>query len=132
MKILFIGVNPSIRSPDNSAFHPDTKSRKVIDSWLKDVSASDIRFINILSSKSNNNKPLSLREIRELLPSLKEQLDHYRGYKLVALGKAPTYALASLNLTFLEAPHPSGLNRKLNDASYVKEFLTSLKRYVEN
>jgi len=130
MKVLLIGSNPSVKSPDNSEFHPDTRSRAVIDEWFKDIHDVSMSFINVVDYKKPGNKPLSVREIKESLPELKGKIEQYNEHKIVALGKTATKAMKLLTYDFLEAPHPSGLNRKLNDPEFVKSFIEDLTEYI--
>jgi len=130
LKVLLIGLNPSEASPDNSPFHPDTKSRKVIDSWFEDVSCN-MTFINILDEKLESNRALKRSELKSLIPQILLKLKNYKGYRFIALGKQVTELMKMTTLDFFEAPHPSGLNRKLNDKKYVADFIEEMKRYIE-
>jgi hypothetical protein len=50
--------------------------------------------------------------------------------KIIALGKAATKHLKELNVNFFELPHPSGLNRKLNDKTEMKKLMKKCKDYL--
>lgn len=133
IKVLFVGSNPSTKSPDETAFHPLTKSRSVIDSWIykfKFPGNHDISFTNIYPHKKADNKPLTMREIRGHLPETRKFLDHYRDYKIIALGKTSAKILNMLDVNFFEAPHPSGLNRKLNDKDFVRDMINRLEQFI--
>jgi hypothetical protein len=53
------------------------------------------------------------------------------GYDLVvALGQVPARALHSIGKAHYALPHPSGLNRKLNDAAFVRESIEGLRAYL--
>lgn len=81
-KVLLVGSNPSEASPDTTAFHPNTRSRNILESWFSNIDA-DISFINICDKKTPKNRPLRVSEIRESIPSLLNKIK----------------------------PHPSGINR---------------------
>jgi len=56
-----------------------------------------------------------------------------KGYnKVIALGNVASEALAKINIDHFKLPHPSGLNRKLNDKVYVQKVLSECKEYYEN
>ena len=56
-----------------------------------------------------------------------------KGYeKVIALGNVASEALTKINVDHFKLPHPSGLNRKLNDKKYVTQLLKECKEYHEN
>ena len=126
---MLVGSNPSRRSPDNSVFHASTRSRMTVDAWFRDIECQ-ISFTNVSREKTENNRPLTVREIRSNLPRLKEELKGYD--KIVALGNTAQKALTLLCFDFFAMPHPSGLNRLLNDPIYIKNKIKALHRYIEN
>ena len=130
-KILFVGSNPSCSSPDNSAFNLSTSSRKILDSWLREL-GNDIvvAHCNVSPYKTIGNRPLSAAEIKRALPELLTLINEHADFKVVALGHAAARALTLLRITFHAMPHPSGRNRKLNDKSYTAEKIKGLKNYV--
>jgi uracil-DNA glycosylase len=50
--------------------------------------------------------------------------------KVIALGRTAEKALTLLRLDFYAMPHPSGLNRKLNDPKYIEEKIKGLISYL--
>lgn len=115
MKVLFIGSNPSSSSPDNSAFHPSSKSRKTIESWISGLECQ-IRYENVSNNKTPLNRPLNSREIRDALPDLKARLSLYESYRIVAVGATAKKALQALEINdFMHIHHPSGRTRTYND-----------------
>lgn len=79
---------------------------------------------------THRNRPLSIKEIKEALPRLKQSIGTPRYVKLVALGKTAEKALTLLRLDYYAMPHPSGLNRKLNNKEYVAEKIKGLQDYL--
>jgi hypothetical protein len=134
IKLLLVGSNPSSSSPTDDAFDCSTCSRKVINSWLSsiDLVNADIVYINVHNKPTIGNRPLSIKEIKSTLISLKHELDKFSDYKIIALGNTANKALTLLHSAFYAMPHPSGRNRKLNDLMYVKEKLRGLKTYIES
>jgi len=56
-----------------------------------------------------------------------------QGYdKVISLGGFPSKALKKIGVDHFVMPHPSGLNRKLNDPAYEKQALQECKDYLEN
>jgi uracil-DNA glycosylase len=129
--IVFIGSNPSTRSGDCSAFNPETKSSKILNKWIQSLETKeDVSFINIADFKKDLNKPLSVSEIRSNLPNLIAKLGDCKDKKLIALGASASKAMSFLNMNYFSVPHPSGLNRRLNDVSYVKKMLEQMKEFI--
>jgi len=55
------------------------------------------------------------------------------GYeKVIALGNIASEALTKIGVKHFKLPHPSGLNRKLNDKNYINKVLKECKEYYEN
>ena len=50
--------------------------------------------------------------------------------KVLALGNFPSSALDKINVSHYKLPHPSGLNRKLNDKHYELSMLKDLRNYL--
>lgn len=86
-------------------------------------------YDNITSQITENNRPLNKEEKALATTSLLERINRINPDRLVALGKAAAAALKKLELEFLEMPHPSGLNRKLNYKNYTAGKLAELKAY---
>lgn len=126
-KVLLLGSNPSEASPDISAFHSNTRSRIILDSWFSDIHAN-VSYANICDQRTPNNRPLRVSEIRECLPTL---LDKINGFdKIVALGKTSSKALELAKIRHFAAPHPSGLNRFWNDKVKAAHMVQSIRDYV--
>jgi uracil-DNA glycosylase len=87
-------------------------------------------MINVSSEPTKNNKPLTAALIKNNLPRLKSKINYLKPDKIVALGKVSAKALTLLGIHFYEMPHPSGLNRQLNDISFIEEKINGLKTYI--
>lgn len=131
-KAVFVGSNPSTSSHYISAFHESTKSARVLNDWIKDITIENVEYINVAEYTTHNNRPLTTAEIKAALPRVNQLLKcALKDYKVVALGKTAVKALTLLKVEFYEMPHPSGLNRKLNDPKFVEEKIKGLKIYLE-
>lgn len=110
--ILFIGIDPSIRSPDSSAFHPDTRSGKTIREWivLIGVGGKRVSYLNLSDIHSE------------------KQIQSY--HKIIACGNKVSKTLDKLLISHFKVGHPSGLNRQWNDPIYKQEMLQKLKEYI--
>lgn len=129
-KVLLIGSNPSVRSPDNSPFHANTRSRIILDAWFKDLQGHTKAFINVSDTVKADNKPLTGKEIETASPLFSERLKEFEGYKFVALGKTAAKACEMVGVKYLEMPHPSGMNRQLNDPKFVEEKIKRLREFI--
>jgi uracil-DNA glycosylase family 4 len=130
MKVLFVGSNPGSASPDNSAFHPDSRTRTTLDSWLKDVDC-ERHYINVADYKTPNNRALTSKEIRSLLPSLEAKIFASRDCKIVAVGSAASRALRLIGADFLAIPHPSGRTRQYNDKAFKAATINTLILFIK-
>lgn len=133
MKIVFVGSNPSAAANSATPFDVSTSSGRILMGWIAAAELTDTQQINVANYVTENNRPLKMSEIKSRISDVKIQLEILiaNGYRPVALGKTATRALELTKLPFLEMPHPSGLNRKLNDLTYVGEQIERLRRYAE-
>ncbi len=131
MTLVFVGSNPSWASSVSKAFDMSTYSGRVLNGWTKELSGVDyFRYANVCDKPTPNNRPLKDSEIKDNIAQLNTWLESYGNIKIVALGKTATKALTLLQLPFYEMPHPSGLNRQLNDPEYIAKKLKGLKEYL--
>ncbi len=126
IKVTFVGSNPSEASPDDSPFHAQTRSRLILDAWIKGANA-EYALVNVIDQKTRNNRPLTIAQIKDALPGLRAKI---KTTKVVALGKTAEKALTLMGIGFITMPHPSGLNRKLNDPKYVEQEVAKLHAYL--
>lgn len=127
-KILFVGSNPSNSSVCDQAFHGSTRSSKILTSWCKRLTGAFIH-VNVVNKKTENNRPLKKSEITSALNELASNIRCFQPTHIIALGKTASTALTLLGVDFFEMPHPSGLNRKLNDKTYMENRLNQLEQY---
>ena len=132
-KILFVGSNPSQKAGKTVAFWHDARSTKILNKWTSRLDGSQIEsisFANVSNAVTPGNRPLTSSEIQVASPRLKADIDKMQPTKIIALGKTAEKALTLLGLQFYAMPHPSGLNRLLNDPAYVEEKINGLKNYI--
>jgi uracil-DNA glycosylase len=128
--IVFVGSNPSNAAKDLVPFTPNTVSGRVLRSWIDAAGITDWDQYNVVNSTTPGNRCLSFKEIMTAVPELERSLKNME--KVVALGKTAVRALKLAKIPHLAMPHPSGLNRKLNDAKYVEQCIQQLKEYYES
>ena len=112
-----------------------SKSGKKLREWIYLANIWNPLFYNVANKPTPNNRALQKKEIVAALPALKNHIDwEHSFYKedlyLVAVGKTAVTALTLLHLDFYEMPHPSGLNRKLNDPYYILEKIKGLTEFI--
>jgi len=136
-KIVFIGSNPSQRSASIVPFWMDTKSNKVLTSWVGKIYEmhtepliESIHYLNVANYPTPGNRPLKASEIKAALESLQYRIDGICPDKIIALGKTAEKALTLLGVEFYAMPHPSGLNRQLNDPAFIREKINGLSIYL--
>ena len=131
--ILIVGSNPSQQSKSYSAFANDSKSRSTLDKWFSFIntdSTYSIMFTNVYDRPTSNNRALSKYEIKSHLPKLHDYIVESNPDYIIALGNTADIALTLLRLSFYKMPHPSGLNRQLNDPLYIQEKIKGLRQFL--
>lgn len=108
-----------------------TKSGVILNDWIRQACPSSIQgAVNVSDNPTHANRPLTIKEIKESLPRLLEKIQAMNPDKIVALGKTAEKALTLLRLSHYAMPHPSGLNRQLNDKNFVEEKVNGLREYL--
>ena len=115
--MLVVGINPA-----NPAHRSKNGTINRLARWMDVVGLKNWSFVNCVASPG----PYSMRDVEHDYVSACA-----RGYdKVIALGNFPSAVLARSGIQHFCMPHPSGLNRKLNDAGYEAEQLHLCKEYV--
>jgi hypothetical protein len=132
--VVFIGSNPSSKSPDLTPFHPATRSRKILDNWIRSLQTKlgeEIQpiFLNVSDIVTLKNKPIKLSEMDLSLLLIKLSPYLYK-YPIVALGDTATRALTRSEISHATMSHPSGRNRNLNDPRFVEAKLMLLADFI--
>lgn len=129
-KILFIGSNPSNKASNNEAFTADTASGRLLRCWIEGIKGT-FYYENIVSQKTENNRPLNKSEMALATVSLLERIKGINPDRIIALGKSATDVVKRLGLEFLEMPHPSGMCRFWNDKEKGKLKIEELRKYIQ-
>lgn len=115
MKVLVIGLNPSRLGKNSSAIRNLYK-------WLDELNVKVFSFTNLYEG-------YEIDETRPQTESIREFAKSYD--KILALGKVVSLHLDHLEINHFSLPHPSGLNRQLNDQKFIDERLEACKNYLE-
>ena len=132
-KVVFIGSNPSERSSSVVPFWHDTSSNKILSSWIGQIDVNTIEsfhYLNVANYVTPGNRPLKISEIKMEISSLRERLGELGDVKIIALGNSAQKAMTLMGVDFFAMPHPSGLNRQLNNLKYVEEKIKGLRFYL--
>jgi hypothetical protein len=115
--VLIVGINPS-----SSKKADPTITLKRLYQWTDSLGLQFFSFVNCI------NKPgaYSFKDVDfDFLSTCAQGYD-----KVISLGNFPSRALNKLGIEHFVMPHPSGLNRKLNDKHYELSMLEHLKEYL--
>jgi len=116
LKILFLGLNPSRRLGKSP-------SLKTLNIWIDELKIQYYSFDNIYPGYNS----FSLKDIKK--EYLREIVFSYD--KVLALGSKVSDILDLMGINHFKLPHPSGLNRQLNNKTYIYSTLRSCKNYLE-
>lgn len=127
MKVLFVGQNPSKKNIDPKVPFVGTKSEKILDEWFKILKLEDIFIVNAFDY---TNKKYTNAEYLSSALDMNFVYDIYQFNKVIALGNIASKVLKYADIEHFKLPHPSGLNRKLNDKKWLNNELEKAKEYL--
>lgn len=119
--VLFIGDRPSKHNVDKDTPFVGTRSYKTLLAWIYEmnVDISRVYMCNAYDADGNPSERL---------------YGTNRNWKIVVLGENARKRLADQVFThpveYFVLPHPSGLNRKLNDKNKLKKLLIDCKEFI--
>jgi hypothetical protein len=116
MRVLVVGINPSTAKKGWST------TWKRLPRWADHLGIGVFSFTNCLYEQGS----YSIRDV-----DYDSLIECTRGHeRVIALGGFVSKVLSKINVQHFTLPHPSGLNRKLNDKSYELEQLESCRKYI--
>lgn len=123
-KVLVLGQNPGNRSFKKKDGKPNTASAiGRLYEWMTEIGVNTYSFHNVCYQTGKVTKKDIDYELLKTVTS---------GYKrVIALGEFASYALTKIGVDHFKLPHPSGLNRQINDKSFVKQKLKECKKYYD-
>jgi hypothetical protein len=129
-RVLVIGMNPSKIPAIDLRYN---RFQRTLILWLNYTWTFNYSFVNV------HHTPGDFSPTEGDLLFLKKTIEYHlelnqEGARVMVMGKLASNVVRRLvpDLTFFESPHPSGLNRKLNDKKYVKCFLEQLDNYINS
>jgi hypothetical protein len=115
MRVLILGSNPSTKG----GTCPTIRKLKT---WLDALDLNIVSFCNV----ANSHGPISLKDVkREYIHEISQGYD-----KIITLGATAGYALSLMGIRHYSLPHPSGLNRKLNQPGFIEQELSKCREYL--
>ena len=120
MKVLVVGMNPS-NKPLLGSSRNATLSK--LETWMSDIGVHHFSFCNTFDDPGESR--MSKVDF-DRLNTLAGEYD-----KIIALGGFVSTALNRINVSHFRMPHPSPLNRQLNDKRFEFDMLTLCKEYLK-
>jgi len=120
MKVLIVGMCPS--NKPTLGYKRNATFTK-LESWMDTLNVKHFSFINTFDYPATPT--LSKVDYKRLSTATKEYDN------VLALGGFVSLALERLGIDHFKMPHPSPLNRQLNDKSYEKKILKECKEYLK-
>lgn len=113
-KVIFVGDRPSRlnESPDVAFVGASCYPRLI--QWISKLELSNYELLNSHTSQ----------QIQKVEKYYKE------GHKIIALGLAAATRLKKNSIEHFKLPHPSGLNRQINNQNYIDEVLADAYLYI--
>jgi hypothetical protein len=114
--ILFVGDKPSKVNIDPNWAFIGSRSGLVLYGWIERMGIKD--DVAVINSVHPQFAHIAI-------------MFHEAGAVVIALGINAAKALDKINVPKFSMPHPSGLNRKLNNKKYLDKCLTDCRVYIE-
>ena len=114
IKVVFVGDQPSQTNVHHEIAFVGAKCFERLVSWIKQLPIDFYVCVNSFSEGDTHK-----------IQALKND-----GFKVIALGNKASNRLSALKIQHYKLPHPSGLNRKLNDKQYMALELLGCMNYL--
>lgn len=113
MKLLVVGQNPSTKTVNNATL-------KRLAQWMDAAGVHHWSFVNM---SSNPQAVIPSPEDRMFLWKCVKNTDQ----KIIALGTRASIILKYFDVPHVQLPHPSGLNRQLNDPRVEQDAIKTIR-----
>jgi hypothetical protein len=121
MAVYFVGDKPSSKNKESSVAFVGTKSYKKLLTWIYNL---DLDLNHVYTCNKDDIADNFTVEVPGLFTEIDEE------DSVIALGEASSKRLDKIGLKHFKMPHPSGLNRKLNNKEYELQMLKQCKEYI--
>lgn len=119
MGLMIVGINPSSGKPNKTS-----ATIRRLNSWMDQLGVDYYSFTNVIHQTGPYKKSMVDKDML---------LSYIKGYKkVVALGPFVSETLNSIGIEHFTMPHPSPLNRQLNDKEFEVMKLKQCKFYMES
>ena len=120
MSVLVIGQNPG-NNPKTASYKNFTIDR--LNKWCDELGISNYGFANVVTHQGAvKKKDVDFDRLKDLV----------EGHtKVLALGAFSSSCLSVINRSHFRLPHPSPLNRQMNDKEFIKKTLAECKEYLK-
>jgi hypothetical protein len=117
--VIIVGINPSSGKPNKTS-----ATIKRLNSWVNTLGIDYYSFTNVIHQPG---------PYKDSLVDKESLLCYIKGYKkVIALGPFVSKTLNSISVEHYTLPHPSPLNRQLNDKEYEVMKLKECKKFMES
>jgi len=135
--ILFIASNPSHLNEDPKKPFIGSRSEKKFNEWASRLAPNGYKAINVIDTTTEGNRALKKVEIEDSIIELCEKIKLNENKKIIALGKTAQLAIELAKpilgeIDYFALPHPSPLNRFLNNRDQVEAILEECERWIKN
>lgn len=113
-KVVFVGDKPSKTNISELVPFVGAKCFNTLITWIKYLKPDYYIVVN-------SDDPQDWQRIRDM---------NKAEFKFVALGKNASQALKFFEIEHYTLPHPSGLNRKLNNKEFLNKELITCRNYI--
>lgn len=116
--VVFVGMNPSVKGSNKGS----TFGR--LNVWIEELQIKKFGFMNAYPNPGKCKvSDVNLDNLRRAL---------YNARKVVALGNFAAEALEKAGIHHFKLPHPSPLNRQINDLVFINRKLAECLIYLTN
>lgn len=119
MSVLIIGQNPG-NNPKAAVYKGHTFVR--LNEWCDELSINRYSFANVVTTPGKvKMKDVDFDRLKNLVACHE---------KVLALGVFASNSLSVINKSHFRLPHPSPLNRQINDKEFIRAVLAECKKYL--
>lgn len=132
--VVFIGHSPSKSAKTNAPFDVSTLSGRRLIKWITLSGIQNKHTVVLINAADKHTAKLANSGVSSVIEKIQKVKNAYDAIEviLISVGKEVSKMIDRAKLAHLSIPHPSGLNRKLNDPKFEPEVVKNIKQYVLN